>query len=562
VSTHATGADDGTECNDCHAYTDVAYSQTWVTGDHGDGQITINDDGGGTYTGWQRGTGGDSEKSACTKCHGFSDATRHDFDKTWNTAFEVAGHDVSVSCTGCHDGSQETSPAELVTDTSPHAKSATGYECQDCHGSHGGGTIEIPNNTTVGINYTGNGESGVALGTAIATGATEAEICWNCHDGHAVSEWGTNTGGTYHYGNLWTNSGMTTQAWNWTTGYWESANFSYKNGPLANRPTDSSADPGTTGGGSVHATGGSPGTQNENLGDIRCSYCHDVHELALATGDTASGKPYLRGTWNPSPYPEDGAPLTGDTYSAGGNPYGDVPRGNTGTSGPGGYQIDQNNGDPNSGYSSYANDDGLCNLCHDQGSLESAFEGHKNAVLGFSNDTSVLRNKFNNDDRSTAHTRFDPSMAYYDNTGYGDAKGWMGGLRNKDFDTGIAVPPTVGGRYGYDPANFEWGVTVDNSTVDVDFHSFTCSKCHNPHASRLPRLMITNCLDVQRNTWDDQYIGDANWSNWPNITPSGEGNEELAYSNSAQNCHRYFPAQSGSGSGSYQGNGWNNVTPW
>jgi hypothetical protein len=177
-------------------------------------------------------------------------------------------------------------------------------------------------------------------------------------------------------------------------------------------------------------------------------------------------------------------------------------------------------------------------------------------------DTSVLRNKFNNDDRSTAHTRFDPSMAYYDNTGYGDAKGWMGGLRNKDFDTGIAVPPTVGGRYGYDPANFEWGVTVDNSTVDVDFHSFTCSKCHNPHASRLPRLMITNCLDVQRNTWDDQYIGDANWSNWPNITPSGEGNEELAYSNSAQNCHRYFPAQSGSGSGSYQGNGWNNVTPW
>jgi hypothetical protein len=30
-------------------------------------------------------------------------------------------------------------------------------------------------------------------------------------------------------------------------------------------------------------------------------------------------------------------------------------------------------------------------------------------------------------------------------------------------------------------------------------HSFPCSKCHTPHSSRLPRLMITNCLDYNHN---------------------------------------------------------------
>jgi predicted CXXCH cytochrome family protein len=28
-------------------------------------------------------------------------------------------------------------------------------------------------------------------------------------------------------------------------------------------------------------------------------------------------------------------------------------------------------------------------------------------------------------------------------------------------------------------------------------HAFTCSKCHTPHNSKLPRLLVTNCLDVK-----------------------------------------------------------------
>jgi hypothetical protein len=54
--------------------------------------------------------------------------------------------------------------------------------------------------------------------------------------------------------------------------------------------------------------------------------------------------------------------------------------------------------------------------------------------------------------------------------------------------------------------NYNWGATVDGATdltgtTDVQYHKFSCSKCHNPHASRLPRLMITNCLDTSHNTW-------------------------------------------------------------
>jgi predicted CxxxxCH...CXXCH cytochrome family protein len=52
-----------------------------------------------------------------------------------------------------------------------------------------------------------------------------------------------------------------------------------------------------------------------------------------------------------------------------------------------------------------------------------------------------------------------------------------------------------------------WGVNLKqqiNTTATANvqqnsanqYHNFPCSKCHTPHASRLPRLMKTNCLDV------------------------------------------------------------------
>jgi hypothetical protein len=38
-----------------------------------------------------------------------------------------------------------------------------------------------------------------------------------------------------------------------------------------------------------------------------------------------------------------------------------------------------------------------------------------------------------------------------------------------------------------------WGGAGANAGNAI--HSYTCSKCHTPHNSRLKRLMVTNCLD-------------------------------------------------------------------
>lgn len=80
--------------------------------------------------------------------------------------------------------------------------------------------------------------------------------------------------------------------------------------------------------------------------------------------------------------------------------------------------------------------------------------------------------------------------------------------------------------------------------------------------------MITNCLDVAQNAWDDA------------INPSGWGGaaddytaKQLAYSPTAVDCHRYVAAgdtnaedkdQNGNDGlpDDYEKPGWNNVTPW
>ena len=75
--------------------------------------------------------------------------------------------------------------------------------------------------------------------------------------------------------------------------------------------------------GSIHATAGSTTgalTQDNTLANVRCSYCHKVHT------SSTSNKPFLRGTWTPNPFPEDGAPRNGVTYAAA-NFWGGVPRG-------------------------------------------------------------------------------------------------------------------------------------------------------------------------------------------------------------------------------------------
>ncbi|MBE0503772.1 MAG: hypothetical protein IBX46_06545 [Desulfuromonadales bacterium] len=515
-----------------------------------------------------------------------------------DTGFSAAG-----GCTGCHDGTGVEALA--VGPDSPHSETATGYTCAGCHSGHGdAGTIEIPNNTAVGIYYVANGETGISLGSSTVPGATEAEICWNCHVVEGVSEWGANTqvstgNSTYNYGSL--------DQPNWTTAIWSSANFSYKSGAIQ----------------STHAVDGlatAPGL--DPVAAIRCSYCHDVHELALAPGDTKAGKPYLRGSWKGNPYKEDGAP----SNTAGGKPgdvanysaydvtgkFGAVPRGGTSYTALGGYFIDQNSGSPTTNATMDSPDEfaGLCRLCH-EGTAGTAGDGiwqaaeintlntfgtasadwvgnnngHAAVVKGGSGVGTV--NIFTTAKRHqtpwsvyTSHGTpgGNPIMAYRNARSYNSkTKVWVNtyygqGLRGTDSTAFQYSPRVDTATRQYNYQHYNWGATIvvegagtmSDSGIDTNFHQFTCSKCHSPHASRLPRLLITNCLDTEHNTWDDAYVTPASDTNGSSSSLSLENRSvSMSQVTSAQNCHRLAdPAYPQARPQGTTTGGWNRVSPW
>ena len=147
---------------------------------------------------WGRSDG----RGLCNMCHGTThndgeDCTAcHDHNDSFNGA----------GCTGCHDGLG--AGALAVNNSSSHSTNTifnsigVTFLCEDCHVAHESGDYIVPNNSTVGINYGSNGESGISLADPIGSATTEAEICWNCHDTYGISEWGLNSdsnGGASNY---------------------------------------------------------------------------------------------------------------------------------------------------------------------------------------------------------------------------------------------------------------------------------------------------------------------------------------------------------------------------
>ena len=146
--------------------------------------------------------------------------------------------------------------------------------------------------------------------------------------------------------------------------------------------------------------------------------------------------------------------------------------------------------------------------------------------------------------------------------------------------------PTNSGGW---PRNFNftdnWGVDFATQKVlggtQTGYHQFTCSKCHSPHAGRLPRMMRTNCLDngssginFKESVTDYNEAG-PNGAHLYSAEPTNPtGNHsvssaqvyaDIATANGsprpgpitmnyeAANCH----STAGSTSG-----GWNRLTPW
>ena len=558
-------------CNLCHSgrYAD----KNDLDGKHGDGYIDVKlyKVAAGENATWTAGIG-----VAPGTCGGMSADNCHPTASTpaWDSS-------VNFDCVGCH-GFGGTTPSH-VTDPNGGVSSANnGWgtdpmagNCTYCHpgghpiGNDGGALLILPNSSQVGINYKSGGihlKRVIGNRTAMNDSSvidTEAELCWGCHEDNGVSEWGADSSGAntvirppngnnYNFGTLNQTS--------WVGATWNSgnANFGYKIGTIQ----------------STHATGPlgtaaivsnrfrSHSESVDPVGNLRCSNCHDVHNMNKAPDDTVSGTPYLRGTWLSNPYKEDGAPRSGMTFTSQ-NAYGAVPRGGSAFVQDGGYFIDQNSGNPTAGYS-VATSAGLCTLCHgtnidamDKVTGENLWlgaNGHSNSALGgtgsfkiniFDTGTGVAGGFGAYSGRPTpvaATARVSEVTSHIPDMGYqiqfGTALDEGHGYRGAESTvyTGRYTPATnpAARAYSYKGTNFDWGVSVDAGTTDVGYHAFTCSKCHNPHASRLPKLMITNCLDVRHNTWDDASSSQTFYTSANN---TDQGKKAASY-DSAQNCHR------------------------
>jgi cytochrome c553 len=259
--------------------------------------------------------------------------------------------------------------------------------------------------------------------------------------------------------------------------------------------------------------------------DGLCSPCHDPHGVSPALGDKqAYALPMLKGTWLSSPYKEDGPPMTNDGYSGTNSFYN---YGNYWLSGfvrpypqkadprpAGSWRSDRNTfnmvdlslqANQPAPYNRVSEEAetfaGLCLRCHPKETLTSEAGATPTATIPWATPERIHR----------------------------AVKGW-------------------GWSEGETPRE----------------HSYTCSKCHQPHASGLPRLMQTNCLNYPHR--GKQLSGGspvASGFSYPNRYgrfPNGWWDNGYFDLNSTAICHG---APTANGSANWPDNqGWNTVTPW
>jgi predicted CXXCH cytochrome family protein len=424
---------------------------------------------------------------------------------------------------------------------------ASPVACLECHPSHGSSIASPTKAKGAAFSAQPTFTGGKMINSA------EPALCWNCHDATTPAKvrdyWGdTTTAGTHWTGTL-------------------NSQFGYKRRAIS----------------STHEVNGA-GTGNQ------CSICHNPHG-ASATGQYYS--PMLRGSWMTSPYFEDRiGKLTTTTHSAAysgltqsrlgprvestvafnkpkalGNGYD-----NGAGTGQDGYFIDENTfgvtGTATSTWTASpvtakhltgatdANFGGLCATCHSDATQSTGQAGTVAAMKTFL--TSGI------------------TAGGLGQTGWGTqihntVKGWA-----QAGTTGDTVNPTNNpAMHGYPKSGtmtcyaystscssawatwkgYNWqGVptTVNQMTGANAIHQFPCSKCHTPHASVLPRLATSNCIDVGTVTTSRKAHGtEAIW-NYP-AAPSQTGSPTGGV---GMLCHNRQKTNTSTGGG------WNKVTGW
>ncbi len=509
---------------------------------------------------------------------------------TANGGCHTSPHDPAAPCATCHapGGSGPT----VVWPSGDASGKATAYgshlgalradnlstvtnwtlQCDKCHAGHSG-PVRVPMPPTSWSDPSGRlsgtnmatrlgldvyaADNGIRLGGSATDNASEADLCWKCHDTQTpapVSEWGFNTktspagfpvvlattpgnfptahdgtGASVDFGWIYTDNNCTTKTSNWTAGYLMDEYDTLLKRRIASVHTASFDPAGQSS--SVAANVRSDNTVErvsptlENKSYIRCSYCHDVHDLNRAQSDTSSGKPFLRGSWVSNPYPPElppravGAVMNGVAYAY---PSG-APRRYSTSRERGGYFIDQNSGWPtdNPAMNSPASTAGLCTLCHgtdvdtmkfyNGSSLWRAgmVNGHSNSTLGGTVQGPNARDIFSARRGLAPPASF--GMGQQMNVGsslgggyhegcysiYGAYSGGCCLIYNDGWYGGVS-PLTGsctlgGGDYaGWYADNTIGGAQGANTMA----HKFTCSKCHTPHAAGLPALLVHNCVDT------------------------------------------------------------------
>jgi len=395
-------------------------------------------------------------------------------------------------------GEDESMPNYTYTGTSGKRN----VLCFDCHNSHGTPAAGI---TSSYSSATGRYKGGLLKSTTANVGGytatyTPASRTINYRNYSTVNT----TAAVFNAGASLCNDchingnprGLTlTKPWNILTtysstqsivGYWSTPYFdnytvspvkrnpSYKGGGAVNGIKDMRKPMGGHFGSSINSTAGSagyPGTAGPTTGSVAhsgeinglCTPCHDPHGISSSLSATARGKsvPLLKGTWVTSPYREDFARPA--VKRGGGSKFAGV----AASGSMAGYNIDQNTlinqGTVVSGASTATARGNV------RSQIFTTFPGAAGNALGM-------------------HTEKTPAdfaglcigchaQATLTNATAPSAANWM----SKD-----RVHQTVAG----------WAAT-SGTNANGTVHAYTCSKCHAPHVSRLPRLLVTNCLDAR-----------------------------------------------------------------
>jgi len=430
--------------------------------------------------------------------------------------------------------------------------------CLDCHNAHGSDALADDGTNFNGITYSSNigGYKGGLLRTTSTYDPDETtaysaatDLCFDCHlgdDANAPKDY-TNFGAARAVHEYY-------DAGRWGTSDTWSPTFSYKNGDnsgnmrgghfgASSALTNSASgingscmachDPHGTPTGGYIGTGTTRARMAPALKGTWMSSPYKEDRVA-DTGSATDSNTYggvLNGNANGSQaritpaFAYNNPANLGAGFGTGNNSFGTYAAGGSGYDG---YFIDDNTFGSTYASSSNCNpwrDDGAISATHisegvnDFGGL--CLECHTATNLqniNYSNGTdaniyvhNTVKGWFNTSKRSDLFKDYHTSqhsMAYY-NTAPDSGNTWCSvaywrmpsGYRwsvNPGSQTGI----TTSGNWDDEsaqasqPPSDTGGQSTDGALESTSFHQFPCAKCHAPHATKLPRLMKTNCLDV------------------------------------------------------------------